>query len=88
MGVEARAEGLYVRAAWNDLGEQNRAQGYLVYPSPAWLYDVRAARASGVIAPDELRSVGPDQHAAAAGTCPRGPTARTLFRKLTTALNL
>ena len=29
-----------------------------MYPSPAWLYDVRAARASGVIAPDELRSVG------------------------------
>ena len=58
VGVEARADGLYVRAAWNDLGEQNRAQGYLVYPSPAWLYDVRAARTSGVIAPDELRSVG------------------------------
>ena len=58
VGVEAREDGLYVRAAWNDLGEQNRAQGYLVYPSPAWLYDARAARASGVIAPDELRSVG------------------------------
>ena len=58
VGVEARGDGLYVRAAWNDLGEQNRAQGYLVYPSPAWLYDLRAARSSGVIAPDELRSVG------------------------------
>ncbi len=56
--VEARADGLYVRAAWNDLGEKNRAEGYLVYPSPAWLYDVRATRQSGVIAPDELRSVG------------------------------
>ena len=58
VAVEARADGLYVRAAWNDLGEKNRTEGYLVYPSPAWLYDVRAARASGVIAPDELRSVG------------------------------
>ncbi len=56
--VEAREDGLYVRAAWNDLGEKNRAEGYLVYPSPAWLYDLRAARRSGVIAPDELRSVG------------------------------
>lgn len=58
VGLEARGDGLYAKAAWNDLGEQNRAQGYLVYPSPAWLYDLRAARASGVIAPDELRSVG------------------------------
>ena len=58
IGLEARRDGLYVRAAWNDLGEQNRAQGYLVYPSPAWLYDLRGARASGIIAPDELRSVG------------------------------
>ncbi len=56
--VEARGDGLYVRAAWNDLGEKNRAEGYLVYPSPAWLYDLRSARSSGVIAPDELRSVG------------------------------
>ena len=56
--VEARDDGLYVRAAWNDLGEKNRAEGYLVYPSPAWLYDRRAARRNGIIAPDELRSVG------------------------------
>ena len=56
--LDARADGLYVRAAWNDLGEQNRAQGYLVYPSPAWLYDRAAANGIGVIAPDELRSVG------------------------------
>ena len=58
VNLDARADGLYVRAAWNDLGEQNRAQGYLVYPSPAWLYDRDAARGSGIIAPDELRSVG------------------------------
>ena len=58
VALEARGDGLYARAAWNDLGEQNRAQGYLVYPSPAWLYDARSARGNGVIAPDELRSVG------------------------------
>lgn len=58
VGLEARGDGLYARAAWNDLGEQNRAQGYLVYPSPAWLYDLRTAQGSGIIAPDELRSVG------------------------------
>ena len=58
VAVEARGDGFYVRAAWNDLGEKNRAEGYFVYPSPAWLYDQRAARSSGVIAPEELRSVG------------------------------
>ncbi len=58
VSLDARADGLYIRAAWNDLGEQNRAQGYLVYPSPAWLYDRSAAHGSGIIAPDELRSVG------------------------------
>ena len=58
VAVEAREAGLYVRVAWNDLGEKNRAEGYFVYPSPAWLYSEHAARASGVIAPDELRSVG------------------------------
>ncbi len=58
VAVEARADGFYVRAAWNDLGEKNRAEGYFVYPSPAWLYSQHAARSSGVIAPDELRSVG------------------------------
>ncbi len=58
MELEARPDGLYARAAWNDLGEQNRAQGYLVYPSPAWTYDHRDAKRTGVIAPDELQSVG------------------------------
>ena len=70
MGLEARADGVYAQVAWNDRGEQNRQQGYLVYPSPAWLYDLKAARQNGIIAPDELRSVGltnspriPDVHA-------------------------
>ena len=58
MALEARDDGLYVRAAWNDQGQQNIAQGYLVYPSPAWTYDHRAAKRTGRIEPDELRSVG------------------------------
>lgn len=58
VALQARPDGLYAQAAWNDLGEQNRAQRYLVYPSPAWLFDRKTAQASGVIAPDELRSVG------------------------------
>lgn len=58
MAMDARADGLYLRAAWNDLGQQNLAQGYLVYPSPAWLYNMRDAKRTGRIEPDELRSVG------------------------------
>lgn len=58
MALDARADGLYVKAAWNDLGEANLAQGYLVYPSPAWLYNMRDAKRTGRIEPDELRSVG------------------------------
>ena len=39
-----------------------------IYPSPAWVYDAAGgATGSGVIAPDELRSGRPDQHAAPAG---------------------
>lgn len=58
MAVEARDDGFYVRAVWNALGEENRKEGYLVYPSPAWLYDAKAARQTGNIVPNELRSVG------------------------------
>jgi hypothetical protein len=58
MGVQARHDGLYVRAAWNALGEENRKEGYLVYPSPSWVYDVKTARQTGNIVPNELRSVG------------------------------
>ncbi len=58
LGLEARPDGLYARPAWNDLGEQNRTHNYLVYPSPAWIYDRRVAQSTGIIAPDELRSVG------------------------------
>lgn len=58
MGVEAREDGIYVKCAWNDLGEANRSQGYLVYPSPAWPYDLKLKAQTGRIEPLELRSVG------------------------------
>lgn len=58
MEIEARDDGLYVRAAWNDAGEKNRAQGYLVYPSPAWPYDEALKARTGRIEPVCLRSVG------------------------------
>jgi hypothetical protein len=58
MGIEARADGIYVKCAWNDLGEKNRAEGYLVYPSPAWPYDLRLKAQTGRIEPLELRSIG------------------------------
>lgn len=58
MDVEARGDGLYVKAQWNDDGEKNRAQGYLVYPSPAWPYDLQIKSRSGRIEPIELRSIG------------------------------
>lgn len=58
MAVEARADGLFVKVVWNDQGEKNRAEGYLVYPSPAWLHSIATQRTTGRIEPDELRSVG------------------------------
>ena len=58
MEMDARDDGLYVRAAWNELGEKNRSEGFLVYPSPAWDYNLRAAKRTGRIEPDELRSIG------------------------------
>lgn len=58
MGVEARADGIYVKCAWNDLGQKNLSEGYLVYPSPAWPYDLRLKAQTGRIEPIELRSIG------------------------------
>jgi phage I-like protein len=58
MAVEAREDGIYVKPAWNARGEENRREGYLVFPSPAWPYDEQAKRTSGRIEPIELRSVG------------------------------
>lgn len=56
--LEARADGLYAKLAWNDLGAKNKEQGYYIYPSPAWLFDESDAQSRGIIAPDVLQSVG------------------------------
>ncbi len=57
--LEARADGLYGRVAWNDIGQQNIDQGYWVYPSPRWYWTQRAAvNGKPAIEPDELISVG------------------------------
>lgn len=53
--LEARADGLYGKVAWNDLGLRNREQGYHVYPSPAWFFPKNDR---GIVEPDELISVG------------------------------
>lgn len=58
MDIEARADGIYVKTAWNDAGEANRRNGYLVYPSPAWPYDEALKQRTGRIEPVELRSIG------------------------------
>ncbi|MGC4068428.1 MAG: hypothetical protein QM784_28035 [Polyangiaceae bacterium] len=56
MKLEAREDGLWGQAAWNTLGEENRQQGFHVYPSPFWLC-VAASNGQG-IEPVELVSVG------------------------------
>lgn len=58
MDVEAREDGIYVKVAWNEEGERNRRNGFLIYPSPAWPYDAAIKRQTGRIEPVELRSVG------------------------------
>lgn len=58
MDVQQRADGLYVKPAWNDLGLDNKKNHYLPYPSIAWLYDMAAAARTGIIEPDEIQSVG------------------------------
>jgi hypothetical protein len=54
-GLEARADGLYCKPAWNDLGDKNKEQGYWLYPSGVWHFKKCPG---GVIAPFELVSVG------------------------------
>lgn len=58
MDVEARADGIWIKPAWNDRGRKNLEEGYLIYPSVGWLYPVAEAMRSGRIVPNELRSVG------------------------------
>lgn len=55
--VELKADdaGLWGKPEYNDLGKQNQAEGWWVYPSPAWLHPLTS---SNVIQPDELLSIG------------------------------
>ena len=57
LDLEAREDGLYGKPAWNSLGQENLAEGYWVYPSPAWYYR-KPAPGQKVIVPDELKSIG------------------------------
>lgn len=58
LAVRAGTQGLEVQRAWNDRGLENKAQGYWVYPSPAWNYDQVEAARTGRIVPNVLISVG------------------------------
>jgi phage I-like protein len=53
--LEARADGLYGKPAWNSLGTENIKEGFFVYPSPGWYFDDLG---NGRIAPKVLDHVG------------------------------
>lgn len=55
IAIEDREDGLYGKPEYNALGKENKAEGWWVYPSPAWLFPRTAAN---VINPDELLSIG------------------------------
>ena len=55
MECEARADGLWGKVAWNNLGTENAREGHFIYPSPAWYFDKEG---SGVISPNELDHIG------------------------------
>ena len=52
---EARADGLWGKVAWNNLGEENAREGHFVYPSPAWFFHNDG---NGQIRPCKLDHVG------------------------------
>lgn len=52
--LEARADGLWGYAEWNSLGEDNKREGWWIYPSPRW----DQAPGKDRFAPDRLISVG------------------------------
>jgi phage I-like protein len=52
--LEARADGLWGFGEWNSLGEENKKEGWWIYPSPRW--DSPAAQAR--YTPDRLISIG------------------------------
>jgi hypothetical protein len=53
--LEARSDGLWGKPAWNSLGEENKREGFLVFPSGVWKFK---RMPGGVIEPFELVSVG------------------------------
>lgn len=52
--LEARADGLWGLAEWNSTGQENKAEGWWIYPSPRW--DAPAGKNS--FTPDRLISIG------------------------------
>ncbi len=52
--LEARADGLWGLAEWNSIGQENKAEGWWIYPSPRW--DAPAWKNS--FTPDRLISIG------------------------------
>ncbi len=52
--LQARADGLWGYAEWNSLGDQNKAEGWWIYPSPRWDSPPGQTRFS----PDRLISIG------------------------------
>lgn len=52
--LEARPDGLWGLAEWNSTGQENKAEGWWIYPSPYW--DAPAGTAA--FTPDRLISIG------------------------------
>lgn len=52
--LESRADGLWGYAEWNSLGEENKREGWWIYPSPRWDAPPDKTR----FAPDRLISIG------------------------------
>lgn len=52
--LEARADGLWGLAEWNSIGQENKAEGWWIYPSPRW--DAPAGKST--FTPDRLISIG------------------------------
>ena len=52
--LDARADGLWGFAEWNSLGDQNKAEGWWIYPSPRW----DSPKGQKNFSPDRLISIG------------------------------
>jgi hypothetical protein len=52
--LEARGDGLWGYAEWNSLGEENKTEGWWIYPSPRW----DAPHKQPQFTPDRLISIG------------------------------